>query len=72
MSTDEPKSDGKLIEGIEALGEQLQTLAPCPYSRSIFIGWIMNELRELQAEGIRGPALRKQLEIDYLEWVKRV
>lgn len=72
MSTDNPLSDSKLIEGIEALADQLKGIAPCPYSQSIFIGWIMNELRELQAEGIRGPALRKQLEADYLAWIQKV
>lgn len=72
MSTDEPLSDSKLIAGIEALAEQLKAIAPCPYSQSIFIGWIMNELRELQAQGVRGPALRNQLQADYLDWIQKV
>lgn len=61
---------GSVIDQLEALSAQLETLAPCPFSRSLFIGWLVKQLQILQGEGLSGAQVRAQLEHDYLAWIR--
>lgn len=58
-----------VIGQFESLSEQLEALAPCPFSRSMFIGWLITHLRLLQGAGLSGTELKARLEADYLAWV---
>lgn len=58
-----------VIGQFESLSEQLEALAPCPFSRSMFIGWLITHLRSLQGAGLSGTELKARLEADYLAWV---
>ncbi|MFN3580209.1 MAG: hypothetical protein ACK4VV_07020 [Pseudomonas sp.] len=57
-----------MLEQLEALGAKLQAIEPCPYSQSQFIGWLLQQVRELQAAGLSGDALREPLQTRYLAW----
>lgn len=65
-------TSASVIDQFESLSEQLEALAPCPFSRSLFIGWLITHLRALQGIGLSGPELKAQLETDYLAWVRSV
>ncbi|MFO7705577.1 MAG: hypothetical protein R6V43_10670 [Halopseudomonas sp.] len=58
-----------VIGQFESLSEQLEALAPCPFSRSMFIGWLITHLRALQGTGLSATELKVRLEADYLDWV---
>lgn len=58
-----------VIDQLEALSAQLEALTPCPYSRSIFIGWLVQRLQALQGAGLTAKEVKAQLEASYLAWV---
>ena len=59
-----------VIGQLETLSEQLEALAPCPFSRSIFIGWLVPRLQSLQGAGLSGKEVKAELEASYLAWVE--
>lgn len=61
---------GSVVGQLERLTEHLNALAPCPFSRSMFIGWLVQRWQALQSAGLDQEALNTRLEQDYLAWIK--
>lgn len=59
-----------VVGQLETLTEHLNALAPCPFSRSMFIGWLVQRWQVLQGKGLSKEQLSAQLEQDYLAWIK--
>ncbi|MEH6499652.1 MAG: hypothetical protein V7751_09730 [Pseudoalteromonas distincta] len=61
---------GSVVGQLEALTERFNELEPCPFSRSMLIGWLVQRWQALQSAGLTTEQLHAQLERDYLAWIK--